>query len=193
MSNDRPLSTPELRLTLLKFVRGRVQDFHTAEDLTQTILLRAISKASTLRNHERLEAWLFRIARNVITDHYRRRPTTVPLPVEVGESDSTDGGQFDEEDALLRERLAAYVRGVVEKLPVIYRDALRFTDYEGHTQAQLAHAEQISLSAAKSRVQRARAEVQREIEACCHVETDTYGSIVSMTRRQEDPTGSREP
>ncbi|PTX91888.1 hypothetical protein DB346_23305 [Verrucomicrobia bacterium LW23] len=185
---DKSLNSPELRLSLLNFVRARVHDFHAAEDLTQVILMRAVSSRAYLKSDERLEAWLFRIARNVICDHYRKPARTTSLDDKEYLTGVVENGHLDEEDALLRERLAAYVRGVVEGLPLLYRDALRFTDYEGRSQVQLAESAGITVSAAKSRVQRARKEVQKIIEACCHVETDRYGDVVEMRKRE--PSGN---
>lgn len=177
------LSSSELRNSLLRFVQSRVRDRHLAEDLTQEILLRGLSKVSGLKDQERLESWLFQIARNTIADHFRRAKSTDTCS--DNQPDTIDQcGYIAEEEAVLREMLSAYVRGVVEALPDIYRNALRYTDYEGHTQAELAGKEGISLSGAKSRVQRARQEVRTAVEQCCHIETDRYGTVLDVRRRE---------
>lgn len=177
------LSSSELRNSLLRFVQSRVRDRHLAEDLTQEILLRGLSKVSGLKDQERLESWLFQIARNTITDHFRRAGS-MGLCSENQPGGEDPGGYIAEEEAVLREMLSAYVRGVVEALPDIYRNALRYTEYEGHTQAELAGKEGISLSGAKSRVQRARQEVRTAVEQCCHIETDRYGTVMDVRRRE---------
>ena len=54
------------------FVRRRVSDPHRVDDLVADILLRVHRSLGTLDDHDRLAAWLFRIARNAIIDEYRR-------------------------------------------------------------------------------------------------------------------------
>ncbi|MFC7338917.1 sigma-70 family RNA polymerase sigma factor [Haloferula chungangensis] len=180
--NLERLSSHELRNSILRFVQSRVRDPHLAEDLTQEILLRGLSKLSGLRDQKRLEAWLFQIARNTISDHFRKSKAT-EISIEKMPENCDPNEAITEEEVLLRENIAAYIRGVVEALPEIYRNALCYTEYEGHTQVELAKKEGISLSGAKSRVQRARQEVRTAVEQCCHVETDRYGQIVEMKRR----------
>jgi RNA polymerase sigma-70 factor (ECF subfamily) len=63
----------ELFPAVFGFVRFRVGDAHVAEDLTATVFERALSKLATVRDPERVRAWLFTIARNAVTDERRRR------------------------------------------------------------------------------------------------------------------------
>ena len=53
---------------LRAFVRRRVRDDATADDLTQETLLKVYRSRATLRDGERLEAWLYRIARRTLAD-----------------------------------------------------------------------------------------------------------------------------
>jgi len=87
------------------------------------------------------------------------------------------------EEQRLRDELTDYVRDVVKTLPPLYREAILLTEYEGMTQVELARHLGLGLSAAKSRVQRARALVRERVEKCCHVEFDAYGTLVECRRR----------
>ena len=177
--------SPELRASLLRFVQSRVRDPHWAEDLTQEILLKALTHYTGIRDQKRRQAWLFQIARNVISDHFRgakgrevfsdkHDPEDALLPIEDGPTTS-----------YFPEILSSFLRGVVDELPPIYRDALYFTDCQGHSQVELARNEGISVSGAKSRVQRARAAVRDAVERCCLLETDRYGGVVEVEPRPD--------
>jgi RNA polymerase sigma-70 factor (ECF subfamily) len=58
---------------ILNYVRLRVNDEDLAQDLAAEVFERAISRQHTLRRRAAFGAWLFRIARNVVAGHYRRR------------------------------------------------------------------------------------------------------------------------
>ena len=64
---------------ILNYVRMRVEGEALAQDLTAEVFERAVSREHTLRRPEAFGAWLFRIARNVIAGHYRRRRPSVSL------------------------------------------------------------------------------------------------------------------
>jgi RNA polymerase sigma-70 factor (ECF subfamily) len=67
----------ELFPAVFGFIQFRVGDIHLAEDLTATVFERALAKLASVREPDRVRAWLFTIARNVVTDERRRhRPTT---------------------------------------------------------------------------------------------------------------------
>lgn len=156
---------------LQKFIRSRVEDDATADDIVQTVFLRIHTNMESLSDSNRLESWVFQIARNAIIDHYRRRRDLV----EISETTPADD-DFIEPDAA--ENLASSMRSMVEELPEPYRQALILTEYEGLTQAEMAERLGISLSGAKSRVQRARQRIKDELLACCHFEFDRYGRVI---------------
>jgi RNA polymerase sigma-70 factor (ECF subfamily) len=155
---------------LLKFIRSRVEDDATAEDILQEIFLRIHTRMDTLTDSNRLESWVFQITRHAIIDHYRRRrdleeiTETVPAEDEYVEPDAAD-------------ILASSMRAMVEELPEPYRQALVLTEYEGLTQAELAERLGISLSGAKSRVQRARQRIKDGLLTCCLFEFDRFGRV----------------
>jgi RNA polymerase sigma-70 factor (ECF subfamily) len=125
--------------------------------------------------HDRLESWVYQIARNSIIDFYRRR-RTVTLPEDLIFEDEVADPEAPEE-------LAPYLHSVVDSLPEPYRQAIQLTDLQGLSQKDLAERLNISFSGAKSRVQRARRLVRQIILACCHVEFDVHGSVCCFRER----------
>src|SRR5918993_3050403 len=62
----------EVGASIERFVRRRVSDPHQADDVVAEVMLRIHQNLGSLDDHERVTAWVFRITRNAITDHYRR-------------------------------------------------------------------------------------------------------------------------
>lgn len=168
----------ELDADLRRFIRRRVRDPETAEDLLQDVYLKIHTRVGDLRDEERLQAWVYRVARNAIADHYRaKRPTE-----ELGDVPYLPDDPVDAEAA---ERLSRSVRLFLDTLPPPYREALVRTEDEGLTQVQLARRLGISVSGAKSRVQRARARLKALLLACCHFELDRAGRVIDYQPRAE--------
>lgn len=157
---------------LRAFVRSRIGDPEAAEDVLQDVYLKIHSRIGTLRDEERIGSWVFRVARNAVTDHYRaKRPAQ-----ELGEVPEEPP---DPEDEDLERGLSKAVRDMMEGLPPEHREALYLTEYEGLTQRELAERLGIGLSGAKSRVQRARTRLKAMLLDCCHFELDRRGRVTN--------------
>jgi RNA polymerase sigma-70 factor (ECF subfamily) len=73
---------------IYRFIFLRVEDQQTAEDLTSTVFLRAWEKLDRYQiRGVPFRAWLFRIARNAVIDHYRTRKETAPLEAVINMRD----------------------------------------------------------------------------------------------------------
>lgn len=177
---------PQLRVALRALTGSRVRDAALADDLAQETLLRVETRLGTLRSRDRLQAWVFQMARNSITDHFRKARETETFDEAAHERDlaEPDPTPPPEEEGLNRE-LLTYVRSVVNRLPALYRDAIRMTELEGVSQVELARRLGLSVSAAKSRVQRGRAMLREEMERCWRWETDRYGKVLAFESRGE--------
>jgi RNA polymerase sigma-70 factor, ECF subfamily len=70
---------------LLGFVRHRVGDSDLAEDILQDVFLKAHSRLDTLINTDRIQSWLYQIARNPIICAF------IPLAVISAYTASTSG------------------------------------------------------------------------------------------------------
>jgi RNA polymerase sigma-70 factor (ECF subfamily) len=154
------------------FVRSRVSDPDAAEDVLQEIYLKIHSRIGTVRDDEKIATWVFRVARNAVIDFYRSDRPTEELK-EVPESPPDPEGED------LRLELSNAVRDMMEGLPPEHRESLHLTEYEGLTQKELAHKLGISLSGAKSRVQRARTRLKAMLLDCCHFELDRRGRVTN--------------
>jgi RNA polymerase sigma-70 factor (ECF subfamily) len=75
---------------------------------------------------------------------------------------------------------------MAEELPEIYREPLLMADFEGLPQREVAQRLGLTLSGAKSRVQRGRALLGEHLARCCEVELDAEGRVADFRRRECD-------
>jgi RNA polymerase sigma-70 factor (ECF subfamily) len=160
----------ELSERLRPFIARRVPPAEV-DDVLQEALLRIYAGRDGLRDEERLVAWAYRIARRAVADQLRRRrdPLALAAPEEAWEP--VVGEEVGEE-------LAAFMGAFVEMLPEGMREAVRLSELEGLDQREVAARLGLSLSGAKSRIQRGRLHLRGLIEACCRVTLDARGRVV---------------
>jgi RNA polymerase sigma-70 factor (ECF subfamily) len=152
----------EFAAQLGRFIRSRVEDPATAEDMLQDVFMKLQSRVAEFHDPAKLRGWLFLVARNAIIDHYRTRKNASELP-------ETLFAELSEHEAEEQELKAVFHR-LLHSLPRPYREALVLTEFEGLTQAELAKRLGISLSGAKSRVQRGREQLKKLLLDYCHRE-----------------------
>lgn len=162
---------------LKHFILKRVPDEDNAEDILQDVFLKIHTHIETLHDQEKLQSWLYQIARNTITDYYRTHKATVELSEALLLPEEPEV-----EDDVVKELIPS-VKAMVESLPYEYRQALLLTEYEGLTQRELAERLGLSLSGAKSRVQRAREKLKTMLLDCCHFEFDRLGKVIDYQPR----------
>lgn len=75
---------------------------------------------------------------------------------------------------------------MIKELPDKYRNAVQMSEMESKTQKEVAVQEGISLSGAKSRVQRGRALLKTMLHECCQFEINKENQIVSYEKKDQD-------
>src|SRR6266566_4271290 len=162
----------EFHPRIKQFILKRIPDEYNADDILQETFLKIHTRIDTLRDEEKLQSWMYQIARNAIADYYREQKATVELSeaLLLPEEPLVD-------DDIVKELIPS-VKAMIGSLPDEYREALILTEYEGLTQRELAERLGLSLSGAKSRVQRAREKLRVMLLDCCHFEFDRLGKII---------------
>ena len=164
---------------LRHFIRVRVEDHATAEDILQDVYVKIQSRSGQLAGVRNVPGWLFQIARNAVIDHYRTRKETTEVPEDLlASEENADGGEV--------EGLKAAFQRMIESLPEPYREAVVLTELEGLTQKELAERLQISVSGAKSRVQRGREQLKGMLLECCEFEFDRRGKAIDCTPKRRE-------
>ena len=132
-----------------------------AQDLASEVFVRMVAGLDTFDVRGRpLLAWLYAIARNLVTDTFRRREQTTVLPLDevVTASEDTFGRQA--ERRLLADQLAAALTRLTEE----QRQVILFKFVLDHSNAEVAHLMGKSEGAVKSLQHRALAALRRALE-----------------------------
>jgi RNA polymerase sigma factor (sigma-70 family) len=145
---DQRISETILReqVRLRNFIRGRVADRSDAEDILQDVFYELVEAYRLMKPIEQVGAWLFRVARNRITDLFRKRK---PEALQELQTSSIDGELFTFEDLLPSSDggpEAAYARTVLleeldealDELPDEQREVFIAHEIEGHSFKELA-------------------------------------------------------
>lgn len=156
------------------FIRSRVNNPADAEDLLQETFLRLHRSPPPPGGH--LPAWVFTVVRNLITDHYRRNKERSIHPADLNPVQPDRVTQAEAE-------VAGWLRDLASALPVKYSTAVIMADMEGLTMVQLAERLDLSVSGAKSRVQRGRQLLARNLDQCCQLFFDKQGRVDGWQRR----------
>lgn len=172
---------PTLRAELVRFVASRVSDPSTADDIVHDVLLRALAALQGPEPPVHLRGWLYRATRNAIVDHYRSRRPSDELPEEVP-------GKPPESDESAERELAGCLEPLLATLRPKYRRALTLAEVDGLPQREIARREGLSLSGAKSRVQRARRMLHEALVSCCQIEVDRRGGVLAYETRGDGCT-----
>lgn len=160
---------------LLAFIRSRVSNDADAEDILQEVFVRVHRHLCCSPDWEKPEAWFYQITRNLIIDYYRQKREWSEIPENYPSSDEREPALSEDDPEA---QLALSLKETLQALPEPYRQALILTEYEGISQKELAHQLGMSLSGAKSRVQRARQKLLDLLLECCHIELDRRGRVI---------------
>lgn len=166
----------EHRAQLRGYIAKRVREPDAVDDILQEVFLKASEHLQALKSRGSVAAWLYRIAANAIADHYRLLRPWEELP--------DDAAAAEPERDYVAE-LAACLQPLIAELPETYRAALLLSELEGLPQREVAERLNISLSGAKSRVQRGREKLRQRLLNCCEIET-AHGGITGYEPRDKN-------
>jgi RNA polymerase sigma-70 factor (ECF subfamily) len=113
------------------------------------VFLKTYTPLCSLKDEATLESWLYQITRNAVIDHYRTQKPSEELPEWISQPETNLNDQAKQD-------LETYLMPMINQLPAHYREALILCEIYQKPQKEVAKEQGISLSGAKSRVQRGR-------------------------------------
>lgn len=152
------------------------RDNDLAEDIVQEVMLRIVQAHKNDTSIQNIRAWLYQTTRFVIADFFREKKK---LPI----NDKEDFPHFNiaNDENLDISIFTEGMNSMINILPVKYSYPLRLSDIDNLPQKEIAHKLNLSLSATKMRIQRARKQLYDLFIECCDIEYDKKGSFISCS------------
>lgn len=136
---------------IYRFLARTTGDRAAAEDLVQDVFVRVLKYRGSFDRDACFETWLYRIARNARTDHFRRQRPEAPVDEALTVLDADPGPAERLQQAVDREQLARALRAMDEEP----RDLLVLARFQGMPYDRIAELLGIEVGAVKVRVHRA--------------------------------------
>ena len=162
------------------FIRNQTHNSDVTDDILQEVFIKIHQNLHLLRDEERVAGWVFQIARNTVLNYFRSQKRQLENQ-ESHQQSAEEESYFKENN--LNEMVGIWLEEFKKDLDPKYQEALQLVDIEGLTQVELANRLGISVSGAKSRVQRGREQLKQKLVDCCPVKTDQYGNIIEIKRK----------
>jgi RNA polymerase sigma-70 factor (ECF subfamily) len=158
-----------------------LNDEDVASDAVQEALISAFRRFHTFRG-DSLRSWLARVVVNACYDELRkqRRQHSVPLEQYNAEGDEIEtsywlvDAQADPELQFETSELEGAIQKSLNKLPAIYRVILILVDVEGLSYEEAAMAAHVPVGTVKSRLARARLQMQKSLQAAGELLPGSY-------------------
>ena len=156
------------------WLRHRLGNAVDADDMLQDLFIKAMRQGERFCAIGNARAWLFEVARNALTDRLRVKRKMVELPADL---------TSESEEIATVDSLAACLPRVLSELSAEDREAISLCDIEGVPQDEYARRVGLSLSGAKSRIQRARKRLREQLSRSCQVRLDAAGQVSDFVPR----------
>lgn len=171
MRNELDISE-QFYVSLRGFIQSKVANPEDTNDILQDSLYRAQKEINSQKQYTKFTSWIYQIVRNSIIDHYRKKRLNVSLDelnLAIEESLNHNNENKD---------ITKCMQSLIKELPDKYKVALQLTEFHNLSQLGLSKKLGLSVSGAKSRIQRARKKLREIILECCDIKSDTYGNIL---------------
>ena len=137
-----------------------------ALDLLQDLFVKSLQNKEHFCTLTDAKSWLFRVAKNSVIDSYRK--SKLEIGTVCSETDEIE--EAKEKKATTIVKLQHCLERVISELDDDDKEVIELCDMKGVPQAHYAHTKGLSLSATKSRIQRARKKLRQQMITSCDVQ-----------------------
>jgi len=159
---------------LLFYILKKIKDKEIANDLSHEVLMKIYNSCCSNNEIRNVRSWMFQIAHNTTIDYLKKENKFTDELPEIFEND--ENNSFKE--------VAEFMNPLIKLLPEKYAVPLQLSDIEELKQAEVSKKINLSLTATKSRIQRARKLLKEKIIECFNLELDAKGNLLSIEIKQ---------
>lgn len=167
----------EYAAALKQFLQNRVANEADVEDLLHDIFLKVHAKRETLNDQQKLQAWLWQIARHAVIDFYRAKGRSNDL--------STQALWYEDESPSIQHSLSLCLAPFIQSLPRESADLLNAIELQGVSQKVYAETHGMAYSTLKSRVKKAREQLKAKFDQCCEFSVGADGQLMDYQSRRQ--------
>jgi len=148
------------RTRLYRFIRRSVPDETDAEDILQDVFYELVEAYRMMKPIEQVTGWLFRVARNRITDLFRRRSRMARTPERASSGPEGEGQSWEElipsqesgpEGAYARRVLLEELDSALDELPPEQREVFVAHELMGQSFQEMAESSGVNVNTLLSR------------------------------------------
>ena len=159
---------------LRNFIRRRIANEADVEDILQDVFSELVEAYGLVQSIEHVSAWLFAVARNRITDFFRKRKAEPLTDLEAPDADKDEKLDLDQllpaveagpEAAYLRQVLLEELDAALEELPEEQQDVFIAHELEGRSFKDLAVETGIGVNTLLSRKHYAVRHLRKRLRA----------------------------
>lgn len=166
--------------SLQRYILSKVGKKEDAEDILQEVFIKISLKMDTISKQEKIQNWIFTIARNAVIDHYRKNSGKQNLSY----TDTLSEDFEHENDPDATKGLESCLESFIEKLPEEYRDIIIDSELKNIRQKELALKYNMAYPSLRSRVQRGRERLKKMFVSCCVIELDKRGNVLDARMKK---------
>ena len=159
---------------LKSFILSKVKDDAIADDLLQDVFIKIHRLIGQLKDENKLQAWVYQVARNTVYDYFRAQGRTSDLYVE-----EVEVIEEESDNQYMSETIEDMVK-LMDEMPSEYCEVLCLTELGNMSHKEYAEKAGISYTAAKTRAFRARNMLKDMLMKCCHYQFDKYGTVINI-------------
>ncbi|WP_185956446.1 sigma-70 family RNA polymerase sigma factor [Changchengzhania lutea] len=156
------------------YILKKVKDKDISNNLSHEVLMKIYNSCCSNNEIKNIRSWMFQIAHNTTIDYLKKENKFTNEVPEIFEKD--ENNSYKEAEELMKP--------LIELLPEKYAVPLQLADIEEIKQVEVSKKLNLSLTATKSRIQRARKLLKEKIIECCNLELDKKGNLLSLEIKQ---------
>lgn len=157
------------------YIYKKLKSENLASELSHQILMKVYNSCCSGNEIKNIRSWMFQIAHNTVVDYLKKENRYTNEIIDI----------LDTEEINAYKEAAELVSPLLKLLPEKYSLPLQMSDIDGLKQFEVSKKINLSLTATKSRIQRARVLLKEKIIDCCILDINDKGNLVSIAIKSD--------